>query len=65
MKKYENLCVDCTALGIPCKGSDCENYKLVEVHCCNKCGTVLDCVYEVDGAELCEKCLKDRFRKDG
>ena len=48
-----------------CKGISCPYYEPVEVHCCDKCGDVLDDVYEVDGRELCEDCLKDMFRKDG
>ena len=64
MIKYENLCVDCTALGMHCKGAACPNNKPVEVHVCDKCGDVLDDVYEVDGEELCADCLKDMFRKD-
>lgn len=65
MIKKENLCVDCTALGMHCKGRACPYYEPVEVHVCDKCGDVLDGVYEVDGEELCENCLKDMFRKDG
>lgn len=62
-KKYENLCLDCTALGLHCRGRACENFEPVLVHVCDKCGEVLDDVYEVDGEELCESCLKDKFRK--
>lgn len=64
MIKYENLCVDCVSQGMHCKGAACPNNKPVPVHCCDKCGDVLDDVYEVDGEELCEDCLKDMFRKD-
>lgn len=64
MIKYENLCVDCTAQGMHCKGAACPYNKPVPVHCCDKCGDVLDDVYEVDGEELCEYHLKEMFRKD-
>lgn len=64
MIKKENLCVDCTALGMPCRGSACPYHKPEEVHVCDQCGDVLDDVYEVDGEELCEDCLKEMFRKD-
>lgn len=64
MIKYENLCVDCTTLGKTCRGAACPYHKLVPVHVCEKCDDVLDDVYEVDGEELCEDCLKEMFRKD-
>ena len=64
MIKYENLCVDCTALGLHCLGVGCPNHKPVEVHVCDQCENVLDDIYEVEGAELCEDCLKEMFRKD-
>lgn len=64
MIKKENLCVDCTAVGLHCRGSACPNNKPVPVHVCGQCGDVLDDVYEVDGEELCEDCLKEMFRKD-
>jgi formylmethanofuran dehydrogenase subunit E len=35
----------------------------VEVHYCDLCGEELDDVYEVDGEELCESCLKEKFIK--
>jgi hypothetical protein len=35
----------------------------VEVYYCDKCGDELDEIYEVDGDDLCEECLKERFRR--
>lgn len=64
MITYVNLCVDCPAQGRQCIGEECPNNKPVPVHVCDKCGVVLDDVYEVDGVELCEKHLKQKFRKD-
>lgn len=60
----KNLCVDCTTLGKWCRRGACPNNKPVPVHVCDKCGVVLDDVYEVNGVELCEKHLKEMFRKD-
>ena len=63
MKKIENHCCDCAAPGYPCLGSSCPNRK-VEVHYCDKCGEELEEIYEVECEELCEECLKERFRKE-
>lgn len=63
MVKIENRCCDCAAPGYPCLGSSCPN-RHVEVYYCDKCGEELEDVYEVEGEQLCEECLKDKFRKE-
>lgn len=65
MVRIENHCCDCAVPGYPCRGSMCPNRR-VEVHYCDKCGEELpyDEIYEVDGEELCELCLKEKFRKE-
>ena len=62
MLKKENHCVDCD---IPCIGSSCSN-KDVLVYYCDSCGDEIDFdeVYEVDGDDLCEDCLKEMFKKE-
>ena len=60
MLKYEDHCVGCSD-GLPCLGSRCPN-KNVPVYYCDECGEEMDEVYE-DGDELCEECLKKRYRK--
>lgn len=60
MVKYENRCCDCATPAYPCRGSSCP-LRSVPVHYCDKCGDELDEVYEVDGEELCEDCLKEKF----
>lgn len=60
MVKYENHCCSCASPAYPCLGSAC-GLKNVEVHYCDKCKEELDDIYDVDGAELCEDCLKDKF----
>ena len=63
MVVIEDQCVGCAAPGYPCRGSDCPN-RHVEVHYCDKCGYELEeDIYEVDGEELCEECLKEKFLK--
>ena len=64
--RYENHCCDCAVPGYPCRGNMCE-LRRVPVHYCDnpKCNNELgDEIYEVDGEELCEDCLKERFRKE-
>ena len=64
MVKIENHCCDCAAPGYPCLGSACPN-RNVEVYYCDECGEELDDdIYDVDGEELCEECLKEMFRRN-
>jgi hypothetical protein len=62
--RIENHCVGCTDLGMHCLGSTCKN-RNVPVYYCDKCGDELpyDEIYEADGEEICEECLKEKFRK--
>lgn len=62
MKKLENHCCDCATEGYPCRGASCPN-KNVEVYYCDKCGDLLEDIYDVDGEELCENCLKELFKR--
>ena len=65
MVRYENQCCDCAVPGYPCRGSYCPN-RHVPVHYCDKCRYEIegdDGIYDVDGEELCEECLKDMFRR--
>lgn len=63
MVKIENHCCDCAVPGYPCLGTAC-SLRNVEVHYCDKCGEEIeDDIYEVDGEELCEDCLKEMFRR--
>ena len=43
-------------------GTSCPLRK-VEVHYCDKCDEEIDEIYDVDGEELCEECLKERFKR--
>ena len=65
MVREENQCVGCSD-GMGCLGSACPN-RNVEVTYCDRCGEEIDSneVYEVDGEDLCEDCLKDMFKKEG
>jgi hypothetical protein len=61
--RIENHCCSCAVPGYPCLGSACPRTH-VEVHYCDKCESELDEIYEIDGEELCEECLKEMFRKE-
>jgi hypothetical protein len=66
MTRVENHCCDCAVPSYPCRGSACPLTRVKVSYCdkCDpKCHNPLDEVYEVDGEELCEECLKDLFRK--
>lgn len=63
MLKYEDHCCDCATPNYPCRGSGCPN-KNVPVHCCDKCNEEISEVYDVDGKELCEECLKEMFLRE-
>jgi hypothetical protein len=62
MRKIENRCCDCATPGYPCLGRACPLVR-VEVYYCDKCGDELEEIYEVEGDDLCEECLKERFRR--
>lgn len=60
MVRIENDCVGCGRL--PCLGDSCP-YSNVEHRYCDKCDEEIGKeYYDVDGEELCEECLKERFR---
>lgn len=62
MIRYENHCCACAVPGYPCIGSSCPN-RNIPVYYCDKCGDEIDGdVYDVEGEELCEECLKEMFR---
>lgn len=63
MVKYEDNCCGC-ADSLGCLGASCPNRNL-EVYYCDACDCEIesDEVYDVDGEDLCEDCLKERFRK--
>lgn len=60
MVRTESGCVGC---GRPCWGTACPYYRVTVLEC-DRCHNEVDELYEVDGEDLCEDCLKDEFRKD-
>lgn len=65
MVRIENHCCSCAVPGYPCIGNAC-CLRRVEVHYCDQCDEEIidDEIYEVDGNELCEECLKEKFRRE-
>jgi len=61
MVEYENECVGCPP-EIGCLGDACPN-RSVPHYYCDECNSEMGEVYDVDGEELCEDCLKKRFLK--
>lgn len=61
MIKIVDECVDCTDIGLPCKGIGCPNRE-VERHYCDDC-KVSEAVFEIDGIEFCESCAADHLDK--
>ena len=62
MVRIENNCCNCATPGYPCIGNECF-LRNIEVHYCDNCDEELDEIYDVDGDELCEECLKEMFRR--
>ena len=63
MVEYESQCVGCPPER-GCLGDSCPN-RNVKVTYCDCCGyEIEEDVYEVDGEDLCEDCLKEKFKKE-
>lgn len=62
--RYENECVGCPPER-GCLGDSCPNRRVAHYYC-DKCDeeVPLDGLYEADETDLCEECLKDKFRKE-
>lgn len=62
MIKVTNECCDCAVPAYPCLGEDCPN-RHVKHYICDECKDEVDELYKVDGLQLCEECLLDRFER--
>lgn len=60
MIKYEDNCVGCRDIGLPCRGISCRNRK-VPVCVCDECGGESDKLYIYDGQQICVDCLTGMF----
>ncbi len=65
MLRIEDHCVGCSDSGMHCMGSHCPNRNVRVFYCDNCEEEIIDGdVYEVDGVDLCEECLKEMFIKE-
>lgn len=63
MIRYEDECFGCPP-EVGCYGSGCPMRNVKHTYC-DHCDADLedDEIYQVDGEDLCEDCLKEMFRK--
>lgn len=59
MKNVEDNCAGCTGLGLSCMGSGCPNHYPEVYYTCDVCGKKEDTIYDVDGLDMCEDCIKN------
>lgn len=57
--RYENECVGCPK-EMGCRGDSCP-YKNVPHFICDKCEDEVDTLYNFDGRQMCEACIKECF----
>lgn len=51
-------CVDCTSMGLHCRGASCPN-RSMKVHCCDGCESSEETLYYFDGGEYCIYCITE------
>ena len=64
LKKYEDECLGCTTLGIPCHGSTCVNRNVPRYYC-DRCKDEFEpeeLYISDDGDELCADCFLMNYR---
>lgn len=61
MIKYEDECVGCREIGLPCLGSGCGKTNVPHYYC-DKCGDE-EVLYYYDGQEICLNCIRDSLTK--
>lgn len=59
MVKYENECVGCEC-GCSCIGCSLKSVKHLY---CDKCGNDVEDLYDLNGKEVCEDCLKEYWHR--
>ena len=64
MRSMENNCMGCTGMGLPCMGSACRNSRPALVIKCDVCGEECDRVWDIDGIDICEDCIKEGQKKE-
>lgn len=61
-KIYEDECIRCTTMGLPCLGSSCSK-RNVPYWFCDECKEYVDPsnLYKYEEKELCADCLLEKF----
>ncbi|MCD8207662.1 MAG: hypothetical protein LUD72_06980 [Bacteroidales bacterium] len=59
MINWENSCVGCPSMGLPCQGTSCRNYYDYPVLVCDVCHEEVDELWEDDGVQMCADCLAE------
>lgn len=62
MVRHVNDCCNCSSDGYPCIGDSCPRRNALEVEC-DKCGHLVDELWDYGGQELCEECLLKEIPK--
>ena len=62
MEKTFDECVGCRDLGKPCQGPSCPNRNVTRFFC-DRCGEEITDIYDFEGEEICEDCLKEIFKR--
>lgn len=57
---YENECCGCAVPGYPCIGKSCSRLRVPRLYC-DRCECEEDKLYDVDGEQVCEDCLREMF----
>ena len=64
MQAHIDECCNCATPSYPCRGDSCPNRRVLHTYC-DMCGEdIEEDVYDVDGEDLCEYCLKEKFKKE-
>lgn len=61
MIEYINECVGCPK-EIGCLGSECPHQNVKYLYC-DECGDDVDVLYDLDGQQLCIKCVAEHLPK--
>ena len=60
MVTYQNHCLDCKSMGLPCYGRSCVNRHVAHFYC-DKCKREVDILREYNGDQWCEECILKEF----
>lgn len=62
MVTYQNHCLDCKSMGLPCYGNSCVNRHVPHFYC-DKCKQEVDDLYDYDDKQICLDCIVKQLKK--